>query len=90
MQSTLVATAQDKLPQARGTAMSLTSFNMFVGGAVGTRVNAGIIGSFGTSKIYLVSAVLLLMVGLISTVFAINTASSNTHSKKKGLIKNEY
>nr|WP_319489270.1 MFS transporter [uncultured Caproiciproducens sp.] len=78
LQSTLVATAQDKLPQARGTAMSLTSFNMFVGGAVGTRVNASIIGTFGTSKIYLVSAVLLLTVGLISTVFAKNTASSNT------------
>jgi predicted MFS family arabinose efflux permease len=79
LQSTLVATAQDKLPQARGTAMSLTSFSMFVGGAVGTRVNANIIGAFGTSKIYLVAAVLLLAVGLISTVFAKNTASSNTH-----------
>lgn len=78
MQSTLVATAQDKLPQARGTAMSLTSFNMFVGGAVGTRVNANIIGTYGTSKIYLIAAVLLLAVGLVSTVFAKNPASSNT------------
>lgn len=79
LQSTLVATAQDKLPQARGTVMSLTSFNMFIGGAVGTRINANIISTFGTSKIYLVAAFLLLAVGLISTVFAKNAASSNTH-----------
>lgn len=77
LQSTLVATAQDKLPQARGTAMSLTSFNMFVGGAVGTRVNANIIGAYGTSNIYLIAAILLLAVGLVSTVFAKNTVHSN-------------
>lgn len=83
LQSTLVATAQDKLPQARGTATSLTSFNMFVGGAVGTRVNASIIGTYGTSKIYLIAAFLLFAVGLVSTVFAKNTVSPNTHKKRK-------
>jgi len=39
LQSTLISTAQEMLPKMRGTAMSLTSFGMFVGGAAGTGFN---------------------------------------------------
>ncbi|MFA7034236.1 MAG: hypothetical protein WC166_06245 [Bacteroidales bacterium] len=70
LQSTLVTMAQNKLPQAKGTAMSMTSFNMFVGGSLGTMVNAGMINSYSTSDIYLVAAVLLLAVGSVSAMFA--------------------
>ena len=84
LQSTLVAAAQDQLPQARGTAMSLTSFNMFVGGAIGTRVNANIIATYGTPWIYLIAAVLLLAVGLVSTIFARNTAGQAVLQDSKG------
>ena len=34
-----------KIPAMRGTAMSLASFNMFVGGAVGTMVNGRIMAN---------------------------------------------
>lgn len=69
LQSTLLSTAQEMLPKAKGTVMSLVSFNMFVGGGVGTSVNAKIIGAFGISKIYLIAAFLLLSVGLLASLF---------------------
>lgn len=69
LQPTLVAAAQGILPKAKGTAMSMASFNMFVGGAVGTGINAKIIGSFGISKIYLIAAVILLIVGFATASF---------------------
>jgi len=68
-QSTLVAAAQGLLPRMKGTAMSMASFNMFVGGAVGTSLNAKIISSYGISRIYLFAAILLLIVGGLTTVF---------------------
>jgi predicted MFS family arabinose efflux permease len=69
LQSTLVAAAQEMLPKRRGTAMSMASFNMFVGGAVGTGINARLIGAYGISKIYLVASVLLLIVGIATSIF---------------------
>lgn len=68
-QSTLVATVQSILPRTKGTAMSMASLNIFVGGAVGTSINASVISSLGISKIYLISAVLLFTVGILTTVF---------------------
>lgn len=68
-QSALVATAQGMLPRMKGTAMSMASFNMFVGGAVGTSLNAKLISSYGISRIYLIAAILFLIVGGITTLF---------------------
>lgn len=68
-QSTLIATAQGILTKAKGTAMSIASFNMFIGGAVGTSVNAKLISSFGISRIYLIAAVLMFVVGILTTLF---------------------
>lgn len=69
LQSTLVAAAQETLPKIKGTAMSMASFNMFVGGAAGTSINAKIIGSFGIANIYLLAAVLILIVGFSTFAF---------------------
>ncbi|AFA49021.1 MFS transporter [Acetobacterium woodii] len=69
LQSTLITAVQEKLPQRRGTAMSLASFNMFVGGAVGTSVNAVVIQNFGLSRIYLNSAFILFFISMIAAVF---------------------
>lgn len=69
MQSTLVATAQAKLPAMRGTAMSLASFNMFVGGAVGTAVNGRIMATGGISSIFFYASFIIFVVGLIAAVF---------------------
>jgi predicted MFS family arabinose efflux permease len=69
LQTTLVATAQEKAGKARGTAMSMASFNMFVGGAVGTSLNGAIIGSFGASRIFFNASIVILVVGLLAAVF---------------------
>lgn len=76
LQSTLVSAAQEMLPKMKGTAMSLASFNMFVGGAIGTSVNAKIIGAVGVSKIYLVAAFLILAVGLFTSLFLRNVGKA--------------
>ena len=69
LQSTLVSTVQEKLPAKRGTAMSLASFNMFVGGAVGTTINGRIMTSYGTSQIFFNASVIILFVGIIAAFF---------------------
>ncbi|MDK2866792.1 MAG: hypothetical protein PWP51_783 [Clostridiales bacterium] len=68
LQSTLIATAQEKLPTMRGTAMSLASFNMFVGGAIGTNINGRIMTQYGTAQIFFNTAFILLIVGIIAAL----------------------
>lgn len=69
LQSTLITTAQEKLPKRRGTAMSLASFNVFVGGAVGTSVNGFIMKNYEVSKIFYNTAFIILFVGIIASIF---------------------
>ncbi|HCM25110.1 MAG TPA: MFS transporter [Treponema sp.] len=64
LQSSLVMTAQSKLPQMRGTAMSLVSFGMFVGGGVGTQFNGILISLGGIAWIYAVAGIFILGVSL--------------------------
>jgi predicted MFS family arabinose efflux permease len=68
LQSTLISGAQEKLPKMRGTAMSLTSFCMFVGGAVGTNTNSIIMNEFGISTIFRNTAFVILGVGIIAAI----------------------
>jgi predicted MFS family arabinose efflux permease len=68
MQSILISTAQEKLPKMRGTAMSLASFNMFVGGAVGTSINGRIMETYGVAQIFRNTAYIMLVVGIISAI----------------------
>ncbi len=69
LQSTLVSTAQEKLPKMRGTAMSLASFNMFIGGAVGTALNGYILEAGNINQIFYNSSFILLAVGLAAAFF---------------------
>ena len=69
MQSTLISTAQEKLPKMRGTAMSLASFNMFVGGAVGTSFNGMIMKTYGVSRIFYNTAYVIFIVGILAAIF---------------------
>lgn len=69
LQSTLITTVQEKLPKRRGTAMSLASFNMFVGGAVGTSINAMVIETGSLATIYISSAVIMFLVSMVAALF---------------------
>ncbi|QEN08299.1 MFS transporter [Oceanispirochaeta crateris] len=69
LQSTIIATAQEKLPAMKGTAMSLAGFNMFLGGALGTFINGQIIDDYGVEQIFFNSALLIFVVGLLAAVF---------------------
>jgi predicted MFS family arabinose efflux permease len=69
LQSTLISAAQDKLPNTRGTAMSLTSLNMLVGGAIGTSVNSMIMNTYGISIIFRNTAFVILGVGILAAIF---------------------
>ncbi len=68
IQPNLVGTAQQCLPMQRGTVMSLASFNMFVGGGIGTYLNGHILALWGYEAIFLLSALLILLAGGFATV----------------------
>lgn len=84
LQSTLIATAQAKLPKRKGIAMSMASFNMFVGGAIGTSVNGLIVENIGISQIFYNSAISILIVGVIAAIFV-----SRFEMRKKQMINSK-
>jgi len=63
---TLVATAQQLLPQRRGTVMSLVSFSMFVAGGIGTYVNGRILDAWGFGPLFVCAAALILVAGAVA------------------------
>jgi predicted MFS family arabinose efflux permease len=73
LQSILVMNAQNTIPQQRGTAMSLASFNMFVGGAIATIVN-GFFVEANINMIFIIAAVLFLLISVVAP-FIINQGS---------------
>lgn len=64
LQSTLIMAAQMRLPQLRGTAMSLASFAMFLGGGIGTQVNGMLLDAFNPAIIYAPAGVFMLLTAL--------------------------
>lgn len=68
IQPTLIGTAQQFIPKRRGTAMSLASLNMFVGGGIGTWLNGRILNSWGFEAIFIFAAALILVAGTLATV----------------------
>jgi len=85
LQSTLISTAQEKLPKLRGTAMSLASFNMFVGGAVGTSINGYVMKIYGPAQIFINASLIMLAVGILSAIFV----AGFERRKKQRLVKVE-
>lgn len=69
--STLVATAQEKLPKMKGTVMSLVSLNLFLGAAVGTQVNGYFMEIYSTSAIFSLVSFVMLGMGILSSVLVL-------------------
>ncbi|UMZ74454.1 MFS transporter [Natranaerofaba carboxydovora] len=67
LQSSMIMRAQQVMPQLKGTAMSLASFNMFVGGAVGTFTNGIILDATRMSNIFLLAGVIMFFVAFLTT-----------------------
>lgn len=66
LQSTIVTTAQQQLPRQRGAAMSLASFNMFIGGGLGVLINKFLLARWGYPVIFLVAAIAVFIAGLLA------------------------
>lgn len=69
IQSTVIAVAMQFMPEQRGTVMSLASFNMFVGGGIGTFFNGRILNALDFSTIFFIAAAIIFIVGCIFTLF---------------------
>lgn len=62
LQSNLVERAQQALPQARGTAMSMASFCIFVGGAIGTGIYGIVANEYSFVAVYIISALIFVVI----------------------------
>ncbi len=62
--SSLLTTATQFAPKARGTAMSLVAFSFMVGGAMGTLLGGRLIVGLGFNRFYLAFGVVLVCLGL--------------------------
>lgn len=68
IQPALVATAQQLIPKFRGVAMSLSSFCMMIGGAIGTSLNGKIIKTSGYPLMYVIAACVILLAGILAAI----------------------
>ncbi|MEF8835691.1 MAG: MFS transporter [Candidatus Thermoplasmatota archaeon] len=66
LQVTIITTAQQYLPEKRGTVMSLASFNMFIGGAVGIFINRTILASFDYQGLFMIAGFAIFIVGTLA------------------------
>ncbi len=67
LQSSLVTYAQQVMPKLKGTAMSMASLGMFVGGGIGTFLNGQILNTWSITTIFIVAAVVKLIIALIAS-----------------------
>ncbi|MGM5469724.1 MFS transporter [Flavobacteriaceae bacterium LMO-SS05] len=67
-QSTLLATVQEELSGMKGTVMSLASFNLFLGAALGTQINGQLLENYNSYIIYSSAALLVMVVSIIAAV----------------------
>jgi len=66
LQVTIITTAQQYLPEKRGTVMSLASFNMFIGGAVGIFINRTILARLGYQGVFTIAGIAIFTVGVLA------------------------
>lgn len=83
IQSTLVATLQSMLSKMKGTVMSIVSFNLFLGAAVGTSLNGKILEVSNMNRIYLTAAIMLLIIGFLSSHFIARQEDAKKQEKKE-------
>lgn len=83
LQSTLINAAQGMLSRMKGTAMSMASFNLFVGAAIGTSINANLIKQISVDRIFNISAIILLLVGVATSIIISSSEKEKARLKSK-------
>lgn len=68
VQTALLATVQDELHEMKGTVMSLASFALFVGSAVGTSVIGAFIATAGATVIYSTTSSILMVNSILAAI----------------------
>lgn len=76
--STLQTRATETFPQARGTAVALFAFSLFLGGGVGTALVGGIIDGVGYIPTILIAGVLLGAFAVAASRILINLPKRTT------------
>jgi predicted MFS family arabinose efflux permease len=66
IQSSVISSAQELMPNRRGTVMSAASFTMVVSGALGTLVNGKILAISGFSALILIAGLAFLIAGILA------------------------
>jgi predicted MFS family arabinose efflux permease len=85
IQPILANTAQQLMPRQKGTVASLSSFNMFVGGGIGTLLFGWVLKHWGFGPVFLVAAVLMLGAGALGTAVLNRVASPDVRfGSRKG------
>jgi predicted MFS family arabinose efflux permease len=82
IQSTIISAAQENLPKRKGTAMSMASFHIFVGAAVGTTINGKVIMIYGLRTIFTYSAILMLVAAIIAAFVLYGLEKKKENAKK--------
>ncbi|SDM29218.1 MFS transporter [Halarsenatibacter silvermanii] len=77
LQSSIVGSAQQQLPEQRGLVMSLASFNMFLGGGSGVFVNRILLNTWGYHIVFLVSGLTFMTAGYLA--YKLNIYSLASH-----------
>ncbi len=68
IQPVLVNVSPQFMPKQKGTVMSLVSFNMFVGGGIGTQLFGYIQDNWGFSPLFVIAGILIVIAGALGTI----------------------
>ncbi|WP_354680777.1 MFS transporter [Mariniflexile fucanivorans] len=71
-QSTILAAVQEELAEMKGTVMSLASFNLFLGAALGTQINGQLIEKYSASIIYSSASLIVMVVAIVAAIVIAN------------------
>jgi len=83
--SNYVSTAQNLIPELRGTVMAMLSFSMLAGGTVGTLINKKIIELYCINHIYIHTAVLFGVLAVLAAIILNRINRKKKHTSLKAI-----
>jgi predicted MFS family arabinose efflux permease len=83
IQPILANTAQQLMPRQKGTVASLSSFNMFVGGGIGTLLFGFVLKNWGFGPVFVIAAILMLGAGALGMAVLNRVALSDVRFRSR-------